>query len=117
MGHGANKKRKQRLDAKRAEQPTDEDREIDKGWFSKVFLFFAVTASDFRMRLRFLFGLRKRRFHTGLNNFSKWTDANDISQEASKDRSETKQKALGRNQNAERTIEQIQAGGMGLILI
>lgn len=40
MGPGANKKRKQRLDAKRAEQPTDEHREIDKGWFSKVFFIF-----------------------------------------------------------------------------
>ena len=40
MGHGANKKRKQRLDAKRAEQPTDEHREINKGWFLKFFVLF-----------------------------------------------------------------------------
>ena len=91
------------------------------------------------MRLRFLFGLRKRRFHVG-HNLARWgivdktssiiwpheaeqararlalelrTKSNKVVREkTSKTRSKTSKKALGRNRNGERTIEQIQAGGM-----
>ena len=93
------------------------------------------------MRLRFLFGLRKRRFHVS-HNLAKWgvvdktssviwpheaeqararlalelrTKSNKfVPKKTSKTRSKTSKKALGRNRNAEKTIEQIQAGGMEL---